>query len=607
MKRTAFALIHWLTVMSVQADPIRAELGYNRDIRPILSANCFACHGPDEEAREAKLRLDTPEGAKKALGPVDESELIYRIETDDEDDLMPPVDSGHTLTKDQKRKLRQWVSAGAPYEEHWAFKIPKKSGVPEERHPIDFFVSKRLKKEGFEISKPADRHALIRRVSLDLTGVPPTLPEADEFEKTGDYEQVVDRLLASPDFGEHWARMWLDLARYADTKGYEKDRPRVIWRFRDWVIEALNADMPYDQFTTEQLAGDLLPNATDDQILATAFHRNTMENDEGGTDNEEFRVAAVKDRVDTTMQVWMGLTVGCAKCHTHKYDPVRIEDYYSFYAFFNQTEDADQPGPVMPTPTREQMDKIEKLEAEIKALNERSKKEPETLTELQEKLKKLRSQIPTTPIMRELAPKRQRVTKIHQRGNFLDQKGEVTARLPEMFGKLPEGEPSNRLGVARWLTHPDNPLTARVMVNRIWARLFGIGIVETEEDFGTQGTTPTHQELLDWLAVDYRENGWSLKQLLRTIVTSKTYRQSSKISPSHLAADPRNRLFTRGPRFRLSAEMVRDQALAASGLLTRKIGGPSVMPPQPPGIWKSTYSGDKWKNATGPDRFRRGI
>jgi mono/diheme cytochrome c family protein len=627
MKRTAFALIHWLAVLSVQAEPGQAEPGqvepgqvepgqaepgqaepgYNRDIRPILSANCFACHGPDEEAREAKLRLDTPEGAKKALGPVDESELIYRIETDDEDDLMPPEDSGHTLTEDQKQKLRQWVSAGAPYEQHWAFEIPKKTEVPEGGHPIDHFVSRRLKKEGFEMSKPADRYALIRRVSLDLTGVPPPLAEADEFEKTGDYEQVVDRLLASSDFGEHWARMWLDLARYADTKGYEKDRPRAIWRYRDWVIEALNADMPYDQFTTEQLAGDLLPDATNDQILATAFHRNTMENDEGGTDNEEFRVAAVKDRVDTTMQVWMGLTMGCAKCHTHKYDPISIEDYYSFYAFFNQTEDADQPGPVIPTPTEEQVARMEKVEAEIKALTDGLEEQPEALADLQGQLKKLRSETPTTPIMRELAPKRQRITKIHQRGNFLDQEGEMTARLPEMFGALPDGAPANRLGVARWLTHPDNPLTARVMVNRVWARLFGVGIVETEEDFGMQGTVPTHQELLDWLAVDYRENGWSLKQLLKTIVMSKTYRQSSKVSPDHLAADPRNRLFTRGPRFRLSAEMVRDQALAASGLLTRKIGGPSVMPPQPPGVWKSTYSGDKWQNATGPDRFRRGV
>ncbi|MFT6862813.1 MAG: hypothetical protein ACJAVK_001373 [Akkermansiaceae bacterium] len=592
-----------------------ADIDYNRDIRPILSANCLACHGPDEESREAKLRLDTAEGAQKALRSKDDPELIYRIETDDKDDLMPPPDSGHQLTGAQKELIKKWVAAGAPYDEHWAFEIPKKAEVPEDGHPIDYFISKRLKIEGLELSEPGDRYALIRRVSLDLTGLPPTLEDAEKFRTTGDLGRVVDRLLASKDFGEHWARMWLDLARYADTKGYERDRPRAIWRYRDWVIEALNADMPYDQFTVAQLAGDLLPNATNEQILATAFHRNTMENDEGGTDDEEFRVAAVKDRVDTTVQVWMGLTMGCAKCHTHKYDPLSIEDYYSFYAFFNQTEDADRGAPVAATPTREQREKIRSLESEAKMLSTQLKLKPEgfeealilLIAEVRRELEQVRGAIPTTPIMRELAPNRQRVTKIHQRGNFLDQGEEVTARLPVVFAGLPEGESANRLGVARWLTSPENPLAGRVMVNRIWARLFGVGIVETEEDFGMQGAVPEHPELLDWLAVDYREKGWSLKKLLKTIVMSKAYQQSSKITPGRLAADPRNRLLSRGPRFRLSAEMVRDQALVASGLLTRKIGGPSVMPPQPSGVWKSTYSGDKWKNATGPDRYRRGV
>ncbi|MFT6178764.1 MAG: hypothetical protein ACJAQT_004266 [Akkermansiaceae bacterium] len=811
MRKAAFVLIHCLTAIAAQA-----EVDFNRDIRPILSANCFACHGPDEESREAKLRLDNAQGAKKAFEPKGDSEFLYRIETDDEDDLMPPPDSGHQLTKAEKKALKEWVAAGAPYEEHWAFQIPKKAKISGKGDAIDYFISKRLAEKGRSLSAQADRYALVRRVSLDLTGVPPTLAEADEFQKSGDFDKVVDRLLASEDFGEHWARMWLDLARYADTKGYEKDRPRTIWRYRDWVIDALNEDMPYHQFTVEQLAGDLLPNATNEQILATAFHRNTMENDEGGTDDEEFRVAAVKDRVDTTMQVWMGLTMGCAKCHTHKYDPISIEDYYSFYAYFNQTEDADRGAPVMATPTRAQDSEIVSLEAELKSLAvkpegfreafatwkgkfkdaplweplrladqktkvvkieqitdgtlrvigelpekdtwtlilelpsdepvtalridalikkaggkwkdqnvalreltgewleegkeaqkiqfknpradfsqkgwevakaidgsteagwafspkaaephaavfdfakpitggklrltleqeygigltfesfrlsvsthptdwlsadldlglesvfqnkifEPTKKVNARVTEVRKRLEQIRRVIPTTPIMRELAPGRQRVTKIHQRGSFLDQEGEVSARLPDIFGKLPEGAPANRLGVARWLTHPENPLTSRVMVNRIWARLFGVGIVETEEDFGTQGSVPTHPELLDWLAVDYREKGWSLKQLLKTIVLSKTYQQSSKITPDLLAADPRNRLLSRGSRFRLSAEMVRDQSLAASGLLTRKIGGPSVMPPQPSGIWKSTYSGDKWKNATGPDRYRRGV
>lgn len=801
---------------------MQAEIDFNRDIRPILSANCFACHGPDEEAREGKLRLDTAEGAKKALKPVDDPELIFRIETDDEDDLMPPPDSGHQLTGSQKELLKKWVAAGAPYDEHWSFQKPVKAAVPEGEHAIDSFISKKLAEAGLELSEVADRHTLIRRVSLDLTGLPPSLEEAEEFQNSGDLNGVVDRLLSSEAFGEHWSRMWLDLARYADTKGYEKDRPRAIWRYRDWVIDALNADMPYDRFTVEQLAGDLLPNATTDQILATAFHRNTMENDEGGTDDEEFRVAAVKDRVDTTVQVWMGLTMGCAKCHTHKYDPISIEDYYSFYAFFNQTEDADRGAPVMPTPTSAQQAEIAALEKEIKKLEAdlqaRPKElqvalekwkasvgntplwEPLRLTDqktkaakikqdpdatlrvegdlpekdtwtlsvdlpdgqavtslridaltkkpggkwkdknvvlrelsaewiadgkkpqkvrfsnpradfsqkgweiakaidgstkagwafspraadphvaifdfstpitggilrltmeqeygqglifesfrlsastypvawlapdldakegletafltsvyeptkgmiarlgaVKKRLEKIRRAIPVTPIMRELAENRKRVTKIHQRGNFLDQGDKVAARLPGMFGGLPQGAPVNRLGVAQWLTHPENPLTARVMVNRVWARLFGVGIVETEEDFGMQGAVPVHPELLDWLAVDYQENGWSLKKLLKTMVLSKAYQQSSRVTPKKLAADPRNRLLSRGARFRLSAEMVRDQALVASGLLTRKVGGPSVMPPQPPGVWKSTYSGDKWKNATGPDRYRRGV
>lgn len=802
------------------------EVDFNRDIRPILSANCFACHGPDEEARKAKLRLDTREGAEKVLGSVDESELIYRIETDDPDDVMPPEDHGHQLTAEQKLLLRNWVASGGEYEVHWAFTPPRKATVPEGPHPIDHFIVQRLKAAGLKGSPTADRYQLIRRVSLDLTGLPPTIEEADAFVESGDFEAVVDRLLASPAFGEHWARMWLDLARYADTKGYEKDRPRTIWRYRDWVIDALNADMPYDQFTIEQLAGDLLPDPTTEQLLATAFHRNTMENEEGGTDDEEFRVAAVKDRVDTTMQVWMGLTMGCAKCHSHKYDPISQEDYYSIYAFFNQTEDADRESPVLPTPTAEQSEQQEKLEAELRRLIVRLRERPPgfeeafdawkqqfeeeplwaplkllefeskngvtlkqavdgrldaggeqpdkdtwTITfrlpsgktlnavridvmpkkpggkwpdknvalreltaelilpgeepkglklvnpradfsqknwevakaidgkpnagwafspqtkkahaavfdfakpvagedgqvlrltldqeygeglllesfyvsassfptawltadvapwgemddvfakhvfeptrklyaehaEAKKKAADLLAAIPKTPIIRELPEAKQRETRIHNRGNFLDQGEPVEARVPGLFGELPENAPDNRLGVARWLMQEENPLTARVMVNRVWARLFGIGLVETEEDFGAQGALPSHPELLDWLAVDFRENGWSLKQLLKTIVMSRSYRQSSAVTENLLEADPRNRLISRGPRFRLSAEMVRDQALAVSGLLTEKIGGPSVMPPQPPGIWKSTYSGLKWRTATGPDRYRRAL
>jgi len=624
-----------LTVAAMTASGLaRAEenVDFNRDIRPILARNCFACHGPDQGARKAELRLDQRAAALQAgvitAGKPEESELIARVYSEDPELRMPPADGERKLTEGEKRMLREWVAAGAKYDVHWSFLPPRQAPLPPvkqtdwPRHAIDHFVLARLEAKGLQPAAPADRYRWIRRVSLDITGLPPTPEEADAFAADTSeraYEKVVDRLLDSQAYGEHWARMWLDLARYADTKGYEKDRPREIWRYRDWVIDALNRDMPLDRFTVEQLAGDLLPEPTTKQFLATAFHRNTMTNDEGGTDNEEFRVAAVKDRVDTTLQVWMGLTMGCAKCHSHKYDPISHRDYYEFYAFFNQTEDADRgnDAPLLPSPTREQQQRVSRLEAEVKALEQEVNDESKG-SAAQKKLKKnlelarktladARKAIPKTPIMRELPANKRRTTRMHKRGNFLDPGEPVEPGVPEVFGPWPAGAPRNRLGVARWLMQPENPLTARVMVNRVWARLFGTGIVETEEDFGTQGLPPSHPHLLDWLAVDLRENGWSLKKLIRTIALSSTYRQEGVVTEKRQAADPNNRLLSRGPRFRLPAEAIRDQALAASGLLTRKVGGPSVMPPQPPGIWKSTYSSLKWVNATGPDRYRRAL
>jgi len=831
------------SIVSLRSSAIAADgIGFNRDIRPILAKNCFACHGQDAGSREADLRLDDRTTAIESgaiePGKIAQSELIARIESTDSDTIMPPPDSGHKLTAEEIKLLSAWIAQGARYEKHWSFEPPVKVKPPTtvadwSSLPIDRFILNRLEAAGLTPNDEAERLQLLRRLSLSLTGLPPTIEEAEAFladQSPQAYENVVDRLLASDAYGEHWARLWLDLARYADTKGYEKDRPRTIWRYRDWVVAALNEDMPYDQFTIEQLAGDLLANPSNEQILATAFHRNTMENEEGGTDDEEFRVAAVKDRVDTTMQVWMGLTMGCAKCHTHKYDPISQHDYYEFYAFFNQTEDADREQPTLPTPTRQQRSQIVSLENEIQELEEQLKQDLQgyaeawkewrtqfedrplwlplqksnfeskhavtlsqdergTFTvsgELPEKdtwkltvalptelkneqsftslrietlpkaaggkwkdknvalreltvelidagkspvqLKLLRPRadfsqrgwevaraidgkpdagwafspkaaephcavfdfatpiqpqpgrqlrltleqeygqglllktfrisassypqswlaaeleptahledvfrrqvfpptqklypqidakrtalaavkrgIPTTPIMRELATQKNRETRIHVRGNFLDQGDLVTASVPSAFGQLANDSPRNRLGVAKWLMHADNPLTARVAVNRMWAQLFGIGIVETEEDFGVQGALPSHPELLDWLAVEFRNNGWSQKKLLKTIVMSQTYRQSSVVTKKHLEVDPRNRLLSRGPRFRLSAEAVRDQALAVSGLLTRQLGGPSVMPPQPGGIWKSTYSGEKWENATGPNRYRRAL
>ena len=524
---------------------------------------------------------------------------------------------------------------GATASGHWAFEAPQRPALPAienpawVRNPVDRFVLARLEANGLEPATEADRYRLIRRVSLDLTGLPPTPKQVERFiqdDSPTAYTDLVNRLLDSPRFGERWAQLWLDLARYADSRGYEKDRPRTIWRYRDWVIDALNADMPYDRFTIEQLAGDLLPDPNTNQILATAFHRNTMTNDEGGTDNEEFRVAAVKDRVDTTIQVWMGLTMACAKCHTHKYDPISHEDYYRFYALFNQTADADRgnDGPKIRTPTDAQRQREAALKQRIRAAAAAVKKAKagaakgqETsevkaaegrLKSLRGDLKKLRKAMPTTPIMRRLPEKKRRETQLHRRGNFLDKGETVEPAVLEAFGPLPAGVPRNRLGVAKWLMHPDNPLTARVAVNRFWARLFGIGLVETEGDFGTQGEPPSHPKLLDWLAVHFREDvDWSMKGLLRTIVTSAAYRQSARITDRKRQADPRNRLISRGPRFRLPAETIRDQALAAAGLLSDEIGGPSVMPPQPPNIWQVTYSGLDWKADTGEDRFRRGL
>ena len=598
-----------------------AEIKFNRDVRPLLTKHCFACHGRDEEAREADLRLDVRDAAVEqgaiVSGKPEASELIARVVSQDADLLMPPPDAGDPLDDQEIQILRRWITEGAPFERHWAFEPPVKAELPAVKQAdwpsaaIDYFVLAKLEANGLNPSPAADRETLVRRLSLDLTGLPPTLAEADAFLRDDSpeaYEKVVDRLLQSDAFGEHWARMWLDLARYADTKGYEKDRHRDIWRYRDWVIEALNQDLPFDQFTEHQLAGDLLDGRNDDHLIATAFHRNTMTNEEGGTDDEEFRVAAVKDRVDTTIQVWMGLTMGCAKCHSHKYDPISLGDYYSFYALFNQTQDNDREAPLHPTPTIEQTQRIKELQERIKSI------ESEGLADAEEKLKQARdqlnqarAQVTKTPVLLELSADKQRVTRLHRRGNFLDPGDPVQAKILSQFGSLPDGAPLNRLGVARWLTEADNPLTSRVMVNRVWARLFGLGIVETEEDFGTQGTLPTHPELLDWLAVDYRENGWSLKKLLKTIVMSQTYRQRSVVGEDSQSVDPRNRLLSRAPRFRLSAEAVRDQALAVSGLLTNRIGGPSVMPPQPGGVWKSTYSGETWKNAVGSDRYRRGL
>ena len=553
---------------------------FQSDVRPILQ-KCLPCHGPDEHSRMANLRLDSHEGATgqdgghAGLVPGDSgaSRVLARVTA--ETNPMPPT--GDRLTAAEIETLRQWIDAGAEYRRHWAFERPATPQLPSvadkswPQNPIDHFVLAKLESVGLAPSARAGRYTLARRLSLDLTGLPPRLEAVEAFvaDRSADaYERFVARLLDSSAYGERWASVWLDLARYADSMGYEKDTLRTIWPYRDWVVRSLNDNMPFDEFTVQQLAGDLLPEPTHDQLVATGFHRNTMTNTEGGTDDEEFRDAAVKDRVATTGQVWMGLTVGCAQCHSHKYDPISHREYYSLYAFFNQTADADKNDD---SPQLEVSDGV------------------------------------TTPILRELATDDQRETFVHKSGNFRNLGERVTAGVPAAFHPLPQGAPASRLGLAQWIMSEENPLTARVTVNRLWARLFGQGIVATEEDFGIQGEPPTHPQLLDWLATEFVRSGWDVKAMLTTMVTSATYQQTSNITPDRLKADPDNALLSRGPRFRLSAEMLRDQALTASGLLSAKMGGPPVMPWQPEGIWQVVYSSKQWETSPGEDRYRRAL
>ncbi len=841
-------------------EEVEHKVDFDRDIRPILSDNCYACHGPDEKQRKAGLRLDIEEGAFreledgiKAIVPEkpDESELIFRVEMDDPTIQMPPPDFGKTLNAEQVGLLRTWIEQGAEWTSHWAFVPPKRPDLPAvaasewPKSPTDRFILSRLEKAGLHPSPEADKETLIRRVTLDLTGLPPTPEEVDAFladETPEAYERLVDRLLQSPRYGEHMARYWLDAARYGDTHGLHLDNYREMWPYREWVIKAFNENKPFDQFIIEQMAGDLLPNPTLDQLIASGFNRCNVTTNEGGSIAEEVYVRNVIDRVETNGTVFLGMTIGCARCHDHKYDPITTRNFYQLFAFFNSLDgnpmdgNAEAHPPVVKVPSPEQeralaeaVQKIESLKSSIKeavakveydatldeslpefvqrsdyiwieddlprgasptengawtfetfpsqpvhagdksvdiagdGLNqrafekasdslhvgegdslfayvfldptnppkeimlqwhtdgwkhraywganvidwgkdnsterfhvgplpvtgkwvrieveaakvglkpgsvingwaytqqdghvtwdhagietwtpqqgqtfqtlsewvrtqragdmaalpanikeivktERGKRNDEQKKQLQDyfvehayektrsifdplhdqiaKAEKEREQtdqqIPTTLVFRELnEPKPAFILK---RGEY-DQKGEPVERgIPEFLPPLPEGAPRDRLGFAQWLVAENHPLTARVAVNRFWQHCFGIGLVKTSEDFGSQGEPPSHPELLDWLAVQFREDGWDVKQFMKQLVMSATYRQSSRITPDRLAKDPRNRLLSRGPRFRLDAEMLRDQALAVSGLLVEKIGGPSVKPPQPPGLWEA--------------------
>ncbi|MCI0704698.1 MAG: PSD1 and planctomycete cytochrome C domain-containing protein [Planctomycetia bacterium] len=624
-----------LVPLTASAQPA-AKIDFNRDVRPILSNNCFQCHGPDDKVRKGKLRLDTKEGAHAVVvvpGKPDESELLRRVTLDDPDHIMPPLKTGKKLTARDIEILKQWVKEGANYSAHWAYVKPVRPAVPQIRNPkftirneIDNFILDRLVKEKLSPSVEADRYALARRVALDLTGLPPTPAEVEAFVKdksANAYEKFVDKQLAKSSFGEHWARFWLDLARYADSAGYADDPPRVIWKYRDYVINSFNANMPFNQFTIEQLAGDLLPNPTTNQIVATAFHRNTMTNSEGGTNDEEFRNVAVVDRVNTTLTVWMGTSIACAQCHTHKYDPITQKEFFQILAFFNNTADADRPdeSPTLPFWTPELLERKAELDSLVIDLEDllKDKKPGEwkaeraRLTALKKELAALKAAT-SVPIMKELTGAQRRKTRIQFRGNFMDLGDEVTEGTPAAFHAFPKDAPKNRLAFARWLMSPENPLTARVIANRFWEQIFGVGLVRTSEEFGTQGELPSHPELLDWLALELanpdRTGGgaWNIKRFLKLLVMSAAYRQSVRLTPESFERDPENRLLARGPRVRLSAEMVRDQALFAGGLLSPKMLGPSVKPPQPNlGVSAAFGSAIDWQPSTGEDKFRRGV
>ena len=634
--------------VSLLALEARSEApSFTRDIKGILSNRCVRCHGPDPEGRagggDEGLRLDTVAGATADLGghaaivpgKADESELIRRITSTDPDIVMPPPEAGERLPEKQVDLLKRWIAAGATYEPHWAYVPPQRPAVPAVKHTdwpknaIDRFILARLEAEGLAPQPEADRATLARRLALDLTGLPPTPDQVDAFvaDTSADAaEQLVDRLLAHDGYGEHMAREWLDLARYADSAGYADDPPRTIWGWRDWVVRAFDANMPFDEFTIRQLAGDLLPNATLDDRVATAFHRNTLTNNEGGTIDEEFRTVAVIDRVNTTMSTWMGTTMACAQCHDHKYDPLSQKEYFQLYAILNNTADADlkDESPVVRLPWKDVDDRwallekeLAEIEAGIPALRQppvNDQPEPpefQPARKIVADLKKQLDAIPvvTVPVLEELAGDTRRITKIQLRGNWQNLGDEVREGVPEVFNDVAASAGRvDRLALAKWLVDPANPLTARVIVNRIWERLFGIGIVSTSEEFGSQGDLPSHPELLDWLACELVESGWNLKAIQRLIVTSAAYRQSSKCPPDLVARDPENRLVACGPRVRLSAEVIRDQALAASGLLSRKKGGPSVMPPQPSlGLTAAFGSSTDWQTSTGEDRYRRAI
>ncbi len=665
-----------------------ARVDFSREVLPILSDNCFYCHGPDSGHRKGKLRLDDETDAKKprdggaAIIPEEsaKSGLIARVLSNDPDEHMPPAKSHKELTGPQIETLRRWIDAGAHWGRHWSFTELKRPLTPGTTipgflpaNPIDSFVADRLAREGMRPSPEADKATLIRRVTLDLTGLPPTPGEVDAFQADSSaqaYEKVVGRLLASPAYGERMAWDWMEAARYADSNGYQGDGERTMWPWRDWVVRAFNENLPYDRFTIWQLAGDQLPGATREQILATAFCRNHAINGEGGRIAEENRVDYVMDMTETTATVWLGLTFNCTRCHDHKFDPLTRRDYFGMFAFFNQTPvdgggGNPQTKPVLEIPTPAQVAKragwesrvetlsakvdgteqvvfpraegqkvsstpaVTNLTAEIRGILDQKPLErdngklealakefggrmPEyarNLRELKEArnaLAEVNRAIPRAMVMADMAAPRK--TLMLERGIYNKTGDQVEAATPARLPAMPTGASRNRLGLAQWLVSPENPLTPRVTANRIWQMFFGAGLVKTAEDFGSKGEFPKNPELLDWLAAELRDSGWDVKGFVRLIVTSRTYRQSSHATRESLERDPENRLLARGARFRMPSWMLRDQALAAGGLLIGDIGGPPVKPYQPDGVWEETTFGEKrYQQDHGAALYRRSL
>ncbi len=592
-----------------------SDLQFNRDIRPILSENCFACHGPDAAHRKADLRLDDRDAATAARaivpGQADQSLIIDRILSNDPDVVMPPPDSHKTLSADQKETLRQWINDGAIYQKHWSYEPPRKPDVPADVHPIDFLVQQRLQVVGLKQSPAADRRTLARRLSFDLLGLPPT-PEsvaafsADVSSKA--YEDFVAELLASPHFGERMALGWLDVVRFADTIGYHSDNPRNIWPYRDWVIQSFNDNKPFDRFTLEQIAGDLLPDANQETRIGSAFNRLLLTTEEGGAQPKDYESRMLTDRVRAIGTAWLGQTTGCAQCHDHKFDPITTKDFYALGAFFAdiQEKPIGKREEGMDVLTDDQQARLAELDSTIEKAKQANDQEAVKVAEATRN--EFVAKVPKCLVS--ISSSERRIVRVLPRGNWMDESGEVVKPAVPQYLPQPNvtGRELNRLDLAQWLVSRENPLTARVVMNRLWKQFFGTALSKTPEDLGTQGELPPNQPLLDWLACEFMESGWNIKHMVRLIVTSQTYQQSSVPNAEALAADPYNREHARQSRFRFDAELIRDNSLAVSGLLNRTLGGPSVKPYQPDGYWENlNFPTRDYIAETGENQYRRGL